>query len=537
MTARSGAHTVLRRMPRVVRTGLCALVLMVIATACGSKKTIIHGSTGGEFPNNGFPLTAEVKHHLDSNDPPLDWQGIHLKGPTDILKAEVSSIVIDGNALEKLQTDIRCGPSADSLVVCPPSNPALEGGPYLYLWMKMNSAIPHQPLPGEFVHYSVFIDAGGDPATKAVATPDAPDRADQGTNMDYQVAIGQPATPANPAGTASIELTAFDHRKGGASIDTTARAILHGPYVTWIIPLAELGNQVTGVREGASWASATQPGNTKLRGQDVVPGSKHAPFGLFNIPQSWLQTSSAKPSSPNVVVASCQQLNVSPGSTDVVEEFIPRDLVPGQYKVTLTTGAGELSGSTTLAPGATFVEVPTHFTQFTTINRIQIDGPKGTIAPGTFESQFPFVLNAASDHATDCDGSKLKAPSASAGPTADVAAQIKTFLADLATATHTAAGVENLVATLNRAVVDRYGLDQCRSFLNTTIDPTADFSVVDITGPSPFDYTGDGQTTTVQDVFQVQVRRTQNGQTADATIHIARNSDGTFSWFTRCKSG
>ncbi len=83
-------------------------------------------------------------------------------------------------------------------------------------------------------------------------------------------------------------------------------------------------------------------------------------------------------------------------------------------------------------------------------------------------------------------------------------------------------------------MINRYGFETCRSFLQTTVDPTDAFTVLNVTGPGPFDYTSDGQTTTVQNVFTVDVQHTLRGQTIEQKTHIAQNADGTFSFFTRC---
>ncbi|HEV3226165.1 MAG TPA: hypothetical protein VGZ52_05005 [Acidimicrobiales bacterium] len=241
---------------------------------------------------------------------------------------------------------------------------------------------------------------------------------------------------------------------------------------------------------------------------------------------------------PNTVLASCFQLAVSPGATMFIPTFITAPMVPGAYQVTLRTGNGDVTGSGTVASGATWAEVQLGFTRFTDITAINISGPNGPIAPGTFASQLPFPLDAAHDHPTDCDGSKLTIPvQPPSGGGADIKTQMATFLDTLANNTHSPAGVDGLMATLNRAVTDVFGVDQCRSFLATTTDPSAAFTVLDLSAPGPFDYTIGAHTTTVPDTFTVTTRHTHNGQTTQDAVHVARGSDGSLSWFTRCTSG
>ena len=240
---------------------------------------------------------------------------------------------------------------------------------------------------------------------------------------------------------------------------------------------------------------------------------------------------------PNTVLASCFQLDVRPGATTLIPTFITSPLAAGSYHITLSTTDGDKTGSGAATEGATFVAVPVEFTRFTTINGITITGPQGAVAPGTFTAQLPFPLDAAHDHPTDCDGSKLSI-SAPAGATgANVNTQIAEFLSQLAANTHSVSGVDSMLASLDRAVIARYGLDQCRAFLATTTDTTAAFNVVDVAPPGPFEYTSDGQSTTVPDTFAVHVQHTVNGQATDETVHVARNQDGTLSWFTRCHPG
>jgi hypothetical protein len=57
--------------------------------------------------------------------------------------------------------------------------------------------------------------------------------------------------------------------------------------------------------------------------------------------------------------------------------------------------------------------------------------------------------------------------------------------------------VNSELKSLNAAVIDRYGTDECRSFLSTLTDPSAAVTVKAVTGPSTYDYTRGGLTTTM----------------------------------------
>ena len=55
--------------------------------------------------------------------------------------------------------------------------------------------------------------------------------------------------------------------------------------------------------------------------------------------------------------------------------------------------------------------------------------------------------------------------------------------------------------------------------------------------PAPdYAYTSNGKTTAVQNSFAVTVTHTQNGQTQQQVIHVAKNGDGSCSWFAKCGS-
>jgi hypothetical protein len=46
-----------------VRGCVCAVALLVLLAGCGSKRTIIEGSSGGELANNGFPIPGDTWVH------------------------------------------------------------------------------------------------------------------------------------------------------------------------------------------------------------------------------------------------------------------------------------------------------------------------------------------------------------------------------------------------------------------------------------------------------------------------------------------
>lgn len=398
-------------------------MLVLLVAGCSSKKTSIQGATGGELSNNGFPASSISNANVVSViDPFRDWSFYDGKTPgrhdayVDIHAAFLAfQSFTGGHGIDGFRRSLGCGGSSNGVVVCTDTQPALPAGEFLLFSMRLNGNAPTTNAYNESGRYSVFIDAGGDPSTKAEATAESPDLSIQGANLVYQVVFGHPGVAGSPGDKPSIELSVSDRRTSSDFVNSAVRVWLHGRFVFFVIPMSEIGDQFNGVRGAAFWGSAAEQGNAALGNQDVVPGGVHGPYRFAHVP-----------------------------------------------------------------------------------------APKGP------------------------------APSSQA---ADDRNAIKQFFDDLGASSRTAAGLQHLVATLNRAVIDRYGLDQCQSFLGTTVDATANFEVLEISGPSMYDYTSDGQTTTVDDVFDVKVRRTQNGQTADQTVHVAREANGSFSWFTRCATG
>jgi hypothetical protein len=534
---------------RLALAAAAAVVAAALLVACGDKKTTIQGSTGGELANNGFPAGPVANNNLAAEPDPVGDGGFFNGQPpggfkpfVDITASHRAIVPVTPEALGLLGKELACGPATgDSVVFCPAPDKPLPSGDFFFFSMTFAGDVPHSNTPGQTIRYSVFIDAGGGGASDA--GPGSPDLANAGTNMLYQLIMGQPAKPGE-TNTPSTQLFASDRRPGHVEFPSTAaRAWVHQRFVFFAIPTAEIGSPTFSVRGGSFVGAADAQGDATKGGQDVVPGRAHAPFGALQlgVPISPPSTARTNPAAyaRNKVLASCLQLTVQGNTTFVIPEFLVNPLDPGPYKATFDTGAGKLSGGTTVEAGAKFVAVPVKFTQFTRINGVTLDGPSGAIDPGTLQTQLPFDLNASTDHATDCDGNKLTLPplttdtsTGSGVPTDKIAA----FLNDLAQSTRTAAGVDHALALLNGAVVDRYSKDTCRSFLQSTVDPTAAFSVVSIAGPGPYTYASDGQSTVVNDVFEVTAKRTVNGQTSEQTVHVARNADGTFSWFTRCKS-
>ena len=110
------------------------------------------------------------------------------------------------------------------------------------------------------------------------------------------------------------------------------------------------------------------------------------------------------------------------------------------------------------------------------------------------------------------------------------------FVAALAKAERDA-DLDFRLARLHPAVIERYGEDQCRAALDDPADPTARFEAPKVDHVGSWDYTSDGQTTTIEKTTFVDAERYDRSHSGgqDIVVHIAK-AGGEYRWFTDCTS-
>jgi len=105
------------------------------------------------------------------------------------------------------------------------------------------------------------------------------------------------------------------------------------------------------------------------------------------------------------------------------------------------------------------------------------------------------------------------------------------FTSDLAQAINSSDN-EYLLTRLHPAVIERYGLRQCRGHIRTAVaGHTVNWQVQSSAEPAPWDYASDGLSTTIADTTLVTV--TEPPDTGTSELHFAP-ADGTWRWFTDC---
>lgn len=91
-----------------------------------------------------------------------------------------------------------------------------------------------------------------------------------------------------------------------------------------------------------------------------------------------------------------------------------------------------------------------------------------------------------------------------------------------------------LLGRLNPAVIQRYGEDQCRSYLRSSvIDPTMRLQVSAVSGPGTWEWSTDGRSTVVDEVYRVDAHRFLRGSETTGNLWLA-NVDGQLTWFADC---
>jgi hypothetical protein len=216
-------------------------------------------------------------------DPRGDFGFFNGKAPgrhdasVDIHGACGATIDATAQDVTRLDDNLPCGSIPTNFVVCSIQR-AFTPGELVLFSMQVGGPVSLELPLGATARYSLFIDAGGDPKTKAKATADAPDVASQGTNVTYQVIFNDPGTSVHDVG-----LLAIDRRAASEFFQTNARVWVNGDKVIFVVPKSEIG-AVKAVRGGTFLGSRVAQGDASQGAQDVVPGSRHAPFGLIPYP-------------------------------------------------------------------------------------------------------------------------------------------------------------------------------------------------------------------------------------------------------------
>ncbi len=97
---------------------------------------------------------------------------------------------------------------------------------------------------------------------------------------------------------------------------------------------------------------------------------------------------------------------------------------------------------------------------------------------------------------------------------------------------HASANGDSLFSSLDVASIDRYGEDQCRSYLNGVVGSVLDPALLGAT-EGPWNYETDDASTLITDAWELAIDVTLGSQQTQTTMHV-RVVDGEITWFTDC---
>ncbi len=87
---------------------------------------------------------------------------------------------------------------------------------------------------------------------------------------------------------------------------------------------------------------------------------------------------------------------------------------------------------------------------------------------------------------------------------------------------------------LHPAVLDRYGADQCRAYLESVVTTPLEIANFTVTDFGTWVWERDGVSTTVPDTFTIEGVAIAQGESAETELHLAVRPDGSIGWFTDC---
>lgn len=93
---------------------------------------------------------------------------------------------------------------------------------------------------------------------------------------------------------------------------------------------------------------------------------------------------------------------------------------------------------------------------------------------------------------------------------------------------------ESLLRSLHPAVLEKYGVDACRNYLQSVLAKPVSVEVVGVTSFGEWDWQSDGSVLPVQNAFTIQINENVQGQSQQAETHLALRDDGSLGWFTDC---
>jgi hypothetical protein len=91
-----------------------------------------------------------------------------------------------------------------------------------------------------------------------------------------------------------------------------------------------------------------------------------------------------------------------------------------------------------------------------------------------------------------------------------------------------------LIEILDPAVYDRYGYPACQTYIEGLDDSTFSIRMIEFTGPEPWQWVRDDQSTDIDRAYTIMANVTSQGETTLQELHVSIDMFGLLYWFTDC---
>jgi hypothetical protein len=113
------------------------------------------------------------------------------------------------------------------------------------------------------------------------------------------------------------------------------------------------------------------------------------------------------------------------------------------------------------------------------------------------------------------------------------AADVEAFI-EAYNAAYRSGNVQTLFDNLHPAVLERYGAEACRTYLEQVIEEPVELELLQAEPLESWNWERDDRSTVVPNALAVLVNFTAQGQSEQREVHFALREDGTLAWFTDC---
>lgn len=179
----------------------------------------------------------------------------------------------NSDIIDRLETNLPCGPKDGGQVICSPSKPPLSSTGNVGLTigvMQTRGDIPIDKITGMTGRFSFFVHAAGNDDTLIPPSADAVHLSSVESNLLYTLLYG---TPGVTTLTLPVELLVDDRRKTNEFITNShARIYVTGDEIIFVLPEDETG-KIIAIRFAAYWADEENPGDTDLLDEDTAPNT------------------------------------------------------------------------------------------------------------------------------------------------------------------------------------------------------------------------------------------------------------------------